>query len=391
MKFKFGLLPRLFVGIVIGILLGIAEIYPIMRLYATFVTLFGTFLSFVIPLLIMGFIIPGISEIGKTAGRMVGLVVGFSYAMTVSAGFIAYFAVVALQGVIVGAVAELGSYREAVEPIINLAVPPIMPIMSALVFAFLVGTFMASIEGESTIKKFTIDFRHVIKKIIDNIIIPLLPIHISGLFARMAWQGQIAEAIGIFFRLFALIIILHLLFLFVLYLVAGLLYKTNPFKLMYYMLPTYLTALGTQSSLATMPVNFDNLKKIGVDPKITEFIVPFGATIMLPGSTMSIVACAIVVMFMFGVDVNVAVIAPFIFMLAITMVAAPGVPGGAIMAALGALEVSLGFSEPMMAIMIALYFAQDSFGTAVNISSDGAVAIYLNKFVGNHELKPAET
>ena len=387
-KFKLGLLPKLVIGIIVGILLGLWGVYPIMRVYATITSLFGTFLVFSIPLIIMGFLIPGISEIGNKAGKLVLIVVAFCYALTVTAGLISYFTTVALSDLIVGATAQLGGYRDPATPFLTLSVPPIMSVMSALVFSFIVGIFMTSIKGESTIKKFALDFQHVIKQLVHKVIIPLLPFHISGLFAAMAFEGQIAEAMGIFFRLFALIIIMHLLFLLVMYIIAGAIYKTNPFRLMKIMLPTYLTALGTQSSLATMPVNFLNVKKIGLDQKVSEFIVPFGATILLPGSTMSIVSCAVVVMFMFGAEISLAIVAPFIFMLAITMVAAPGVPGGAIMAALGALEVSLGFSEPMMAIMIALYFAQDSFGTAVNISSDGAVAMYLNRFLGHKKLHP---
>ena len=392
MKVKFGLLPRLVVGIIVGILLGLTEFLPIMRAYATFNSLFGTFLSFAIPLIVIGFLIPGISAIGNKAGRTVGIVVGFCYFLTVSAGIIAYFAVVAFSDIIVGAAADLGAYRDAAEPILVLAVPPIMPIMSALVFSFIVGILMTTIksDGESTIKNIALDFQHIIKELVHKVVIPLLPVHISGLFAQMAFQGQIVEAMGVFFRLFVLIIVMHLLFLFLLYLIAAIIYKDNPFRLMKCMIPTYLTALGTQSSMATMPVNFENVAKIGLDKKVAEFIVPFGATILLPGSTMSIVACAVVVMFMFGEAVSFAIVAPFVFMLAITMVAAPGVPGGAIMAALGALEVSLGFSEPMMAIMIALYFAQDSFGTAVNITSDGAVATYLNRVLGHKELKPEQ-
>ncbi|MCL2617935.1 MAG: dicarboxylate/amino acid:cation symporter [Defluviitaleaceae bacterium] len=387
---KMGLLTRLLIGIAVGIALGLTGIEFIMRVYATFTSLFGTFLVFSIPLIVMGFLIPGIAEIGNKAGRTVGLVVGFSYFLTVTAGFIAYYAVVAFSGVIVGAAADLGGYRDPATPFLTLAVPPIMGIMSALVFSFIVGIFMTTIEGENTLKAVALNFQHVIKQLVHKVVIPLLPIHISGLFASMAYEGMIVEAMGVFFRLFLLIIIMHIAFLIALYAIAASLYKTNPFRLMKIMLPTYVTALGTQSSMATMPVNYINLKKIGLNQKVAEFIVPFGATILLPGSTMSIVACAVVVMFMFNAEVSVFIVAPFIFMLAITMVAAPGVPGGAIMAALGALEVSLGFSEPMMAIMIALYFAQDSFGTAVNISSDGAVALYLNKYMGNHELVPQE-
>jgi len=266
-----------------------------------------------------------------------------------------------------------------------------MGVITALVLSFVVGIFLTTIEGESTLKKAIFDLQHVVKQLVHKVIVPLLPFHISGLFAAMTYQGQIVEAMSTFLGLFILIIVMHLLFLLTLYIIAGALYGANPLRLMKIMLPTYLTALGTQSSMATMPVNYLNVKKIGIDPKVAEFIVPFGATVLLPGSTMSIVACAVVVMAMFGEPVTVGMIIPFVMMLGVMMVAAPGVPGGAIMAALGALEVSLGFSGEMMAIMMALYFAQDSFGTAVNISGDGAVAMYLNRFLGHKTLNPVSS
>jgi len=387
-NFKLGLLPKLFIGIAVGIALGLWGFTPIMRIYATITSLFGTFLVFIIPFIIMGFLIPGITQIGKNAGKMVGFVALFAYTMTLAAGFIAYFMTVALSNIIVGGAYDLGGYRDAPEPFIQLAIPPLMGVITALATSFIVGTFLTTINGESTLKKVAFDFQHVMKQAITKIIIPIIPFHVSGLFASMAYQGEIAAAMGVFFRLFVMIIVTDILFLFVLYLIAASLYKTNPFSMMKKMIPTYLTALGTQSSLATMPINYVNVRAIGVNQKITDFIVPFGATVLLAGSTMSIVSCAVVVMIMFGMDFNVLTFAPFIFMLGVMMVAAPGVPGGAIMAALGALEVSLGFSGEMMVLMMALYFAQDSLGTAVNITSDGAVAVYLNRIMGHKKLYP---
>ena len=389
-KKKLGLLPKLLIGIVIGILLGLLGWTPIMRIYATITTLFGEFLRFMIPLIILGFLIPGITQIGKNAGKMVGLVAVFAYAMTLSAGVIAYFMTVALQGVIVAGVEkeQLGYGIEAAAPFIELAIPPVMGVITALATSFVVGIFLTNMKGEPTLKKVCFDFQNIMRQGVTKIIIPIIPFHVSGLFAMMAYQGEIAAAMGVFIRLFIMIIITDIIFLFILYLIGASLYGANPFTLMRKMIPTYLTALGTQSSLATMPINYINVRAIGVNSKVVDFIVPFGATILLAGSTMSIVSCAVVVMILFGMEFTFLTVLPFIFMLGIMMVAAPGVPGGAIMAALGALEVSLGFDVPMMAIMMALYFAQDSLGTAVNITSDGAVALYLNRFLGHKKLTP---
>ena len=386
MKVKFGLLPRLIVGIIIGIVLGLWGNIFIMTVYATFNALFGQFLIFSIPLIIIGFIIPGISEMGGKAGKMAGVVVAFSYFLTVVGGFIAFYAVILFSDFILGTVGILQEERAPIQSVIPLTIPPIMPTMTALAFAFVVGIFMTTIKGNNVFRQIASNFQHIVKQVIHKIIVPLLPLHISGLFASLAFQGQVFDLMVTFFRLFVVVLALHLLFLFVLYTIAGIIYKVNPFKIMKIMIPTYITALGTQSSLATMPVNMVNVRKIGIDRNVADFVVPFGATILLPGSTMSIVACAVVVMFMFGMEISIAALAPFIFGLAVTMVAAPGVPGGAIIAALGMLEITLGFSEEMMTLMIALYFAQDSFGTAANISSDGAVAMYLNKLSGFHKL-----
>lgn len=388
MKKKMGLLTQLIIGITVGILLGLWGNIPVMVIYATFNALFGQFLTFSIPLVILGFILKGISEIGAKSGKIVGLVVAFCYGLTVIGGFLAFFAVMAFSNVLLAGGGELqGNYREAVDPLMNIAIAPIMPIMTALIFAFVVGTFMNNLPEDNTIKKLSNDFHLIVKQLIAKIIIPLLPIHISGIFARIAFEGQAADVLGTFFRVLILILGLHFAFIFVLYFIAGLIYKKNPFAIMKQMIPSYVTALGTQSSAATMPVNLVNVRKIGVHKNVAEFVVPFGATILLVGSTISIVACAIVVMFMFDMPIVMGDVVPFILVLSMTMVAAPGVPGGAIIAALGALEFELGFSSEMMALMIALYIAQDSFGTAVNISSDGAVAIFLNRILGHKTLE----
>jgi len=385
---KIGLIPRLIICIILGTLLGLWGWYPIMAVLATFNQLFGQLLNFVIPLIILSFIVVGIADIGKGAGKMLGGLVSYAYFLTVLAGFLGYFIIDIFQPLVVeiGSAVHVDDPIAPVEPLINLVVAPVMPVMTALVFAFIIGVFMVNLGENNSIEKGARQFQDIIKQTIAKVVIPWLPVHIAGIFARIAFQGQAAVVLGTFVRVFIVIILLHWAFIFVQYFIAGGLYKISPFKLLKPMLGSYLTALGTQSSAATMPVNLVNVKRMGVEERAANFAVPLGTTINLPGSMMSIVACAVAVMFMFDMPVSAAIVAPFMFAAALTMVAAPGVPGGAIMAAVGVLQLSLGFDETQIALMIALYIAQDSFGTAVNVTSDGAMTLYLNRIMGNKTL-----
>lgn len=387
---KIGLLQRLVICIILGTILGSMGWYPIMAVLSTFNALFGQLLTFTIPLIILSFISVGIADIGKGSGKMLGMVVMYAYTLTIFSGFLAYFVTVIFQPLVVeiGSAIAVEDARDAVPSLVNLVIPPAIPIMTALTLAFVIGVFIVNLEEGNTLLKGLQNFREIISQLIGKVIIPLLPIHIAGIFARIAWQGQAADMFATFARVFILIIILHWVFIMVQFFIAGAIYKENPFKLLKPMLSSYMTAIGTQSSAATIPVNLQNVKKLGVQEKVADFVVPLGATINLPGSTMSIVACTVAVMFMYNMDVSLAVIAPFVFGVSVAMVAAPGVPGGAIMASLGVLELTLGFTEPQLALMIALYIAQDSFGTAVNVTSDGCGAMFLNRINGNKTLHP---
>lgn len=226
------------------------------------------------------------------------------------------------------------------------------------------------------------DFQAIVEKLIEKVIIPLLPIHIFGIFSNMTYAGQVGTILSVFAKVFVMIIALHLIYLIFQYSVAGSLAKRNPFKMLKQMLPAYFTALGTQSSAATIPVTLKHAKQIGVREKAADFAIPLLATIHLSGSTITLVSCSIAVMMLQGQAVTFTIMFPFILMLGITMVAAPGVPGGAVMAALGLLASMLGFDDTMIALMIALYLAQDSFGTACNVTGDGAITVMADKMNG---------
>ena len=232
-----------------------------------------------------------------------------------------------------------------------------------------------------------LDFKEIIVRTIEVVILPLLPFYIFGIFLNMTHSGQVYSVLLVFVKIIGIIFLLHIFLLIFQYSVAGMVVKRNPFKLLYKMLPAYFTALGTQSSAATIPVTLEQTKKNGVSENIAGFVIPLCATIHLSGSTLKIVSCALALMIMQGMSYDFQLFAGFIFMLGITMVAAPGVPGGAIMAALGILNSMLGFDDSAQALMIALYIAMDSFGTACNVTGDGAIALIMDKIMNKTPLK----
>lgn len=386
---KIGLLPRLIIAIALGILIGAISPDWIVKSLATFNAIFGSFLGFIIPLIIIGFVAPGIGDLGKGAGKLLGITTGIAYLSTIVAGLLAFL----VGSFLFPSLLSTGSLsmnaknpEEAlVGPFFELEIPAIMGVMSALVLAFMIGIGIAVIRGD-TMKRFMGEFRQIIEKVITVVIIPLLPVHILGIFANMTYAGQVATILSVFAKVFIVIIALHLFYLVVLYLLGGTLAGGNPLKLMKTMAPAYFTALGTQSSAATIPVTLRQSKKTGVNEGIAEFGIPLLATIHLSGSTITIVSCAMAVMLLNDMPYTLASMIPVILMLGITMVAAPGVPGGAIMAALGVLQTMLGFDETLLSLMIALYIAQDSFGTAANVTGDGALTLILNK-INKHKLK----
>src|SRR5690606_6478589 len=264
-------------------------------------------------------------------------------------------------------------------PLFTIEMPPLLGVMSALLIAFLLGIGIAAIEG-NILKKVMNEFQEIISKLITVIIIPLLPFHVMGIFANITFAGQVGEIIGVFFKVFVLVILLQILVISIQYLIAGTLSRKNPLMLVRKMMPAYFTALGTQSSAATIPVTLEQTKKLGVRGFVADFVVPLGATIHLSGSTVTVTTCALAIMTINGMATPLLDFFPFIMAIGVTMVAAPGVQGGAIMAALGLLQSMLGFNDTLLSLMIALYLSQDSFGTSTNITGDGAVALILDKF-----------
>lgn len=390
MKIKIGLIGRILIAIALAVGLGlfvpnISEAFgeKFVQLFATFNMLFGGFLNFVVPLIIIAFIVPGIAKLGQGSGKLLGLATVFAYGSTIFAGMMAFFVAKALLPRFIGSnVSEeevASGTRKAAEAFFEVGMPPVMDVMTALLLAFLLGIGMAAINSKTMLSFFD-ELNLIIEKVISYIIIPLLPIHIFGIFLNMTYTGQVAKVLSVFALVFVLIIVLHFVMLTIQYTIAGSFAGKNPLMLMKTMAPAYMTALGTQSSAATIPVTLRQAKKTGASDRVTNFTIPLFATIHLSGSTITLVTCSIGVLLMNGVPVTFAEYLPFILMLGVTMIAAPGVPGGAVVAATGLLSTMLGFSDSMVALMIALYMAQDSFGTATNVTGDGAIAIMVDKF-----------
>lgn len=379
-KFRLGLLPSILIAIVLGIALGRMLPLGVVRFFATFNALFSSFLQFLIPLIIIGLVTPAISDIGRGAGKLLLITVLIAYCDTVFSGLLSYGTSVAVFPKLIGGkTAESVAEFESIEPFFTIQIPPMVDVMAALVFAFTLGLGMAFF-GSPHLKKLADEFKDIIVKTIEVVIIPLLPIYIFGIFLGMTYTGQAAQVIKVFISIIGVIFILHVFLLVFQYCIAGLLTGKNPFKALGKMLPAYFTALGTSSSAATIPVTLECAKKNDVSNEIAGFTIPLCATIHLSGSCLKITACAVALMMMQGMPFDFWMFLGFIMMLGVMMVAAPGVPGGAIMAALGVLAAMLGFGEQEQALMIALYITMDNFGTACNVTGDGAIALVIDKF-----------
>lgn len=379
-KFRLGLVGRIIIAMVLGSLLGGVLPLKVVRTFVTFNGLFSQLLGFIIPLLILGLVAPAIADIGKKAGKLLLATVALAYTATIISGFASYCTAITTFPALItpSAATEVAAGNEATA-YFTIDIEPIMGVMPALVLAFMLGLGMAQMNGGVLHGAFN-DFREIIYRTIGRLIIPLLPLFIFGIALNMAYSGQAAAIIATFIKIIGIIFLLHIAVLLLQYGIAGLITRRNPLGLLFRMFPAYITALGTQSSAATIPVTLRQTISNGVNPNLAGFSVPLCATIHLSGSTLKIVACACALMMMQGTPVEFGHMAGFILMLGVVMVAAPGVPGGAIMAALGVLQSMLGFGEQEQALMIALYITMDNFGTACNVTGDGALALILNKF-----------
>lgn len=382
-KFKdWGLLPKVLIAIALGIICSFFFPDGLTRVFITFNSIFSNFLGLFIPIIILGLIAPGIFELGKGAGRLLLITAAIAYLSTILAGLFSYGTCrLAYPSLLGGSITSLGGIdmdANDLKPYFTIEMPPLMSVTTSLVLAFVIGLSLIAVRGDY-FRGVMLELRDVVFLIIKKVIIPILPLFIFGIFLEMGAEGNVGPVLGMFLKIILIIFAMHITVLVLQFCIAGAIAGKNPFKALVTMLPAYVTALGTQSSAATIPVTRAQAIKNGVDADVADFVVPLCATIHMSCSILKIVACAYAISLSMGLDISFATYAGFVLMLGITMIAAPGVPGGAIMAALGLLASMLGFDANMQGLMIALYIAMDSFGTAGNVTGDGAIALIINK------------
>lgn len=385
MKFfnlRIGLLYKIAIAISAGVLFGFFLPSGVIRVFVTFGSVFMSFLKFCIPLIILGLVAPGIADLGNKAGKLLIITVLIAYASTLFSGFFTYLSCEAIFPHLITPDPSLLNVENPesglLSPYFTIGMAPIFDVMTALILSFLLGIGIAATKGDS-MKSMLFEFKGIVELTISAVIIPLLPLYIFSIFLNMTHSGTVFTIIAVFGKIIGVIFVLHILLLLIQYFIAGGYAKRNPFRLLLNMLPAYMTALGTSSSAATIPVTLAQTKNNKVQEDIADFCVPLCATVHLAGSTMKIVAMSLAICILTGIPYSLELYAGFILMLAMVMIAAPGVPGGAIVAATGVLQSMLGFDTDAVGLIIALYIAIDSFGTACNVTGDGAIAVIVDK------------
>lgn len=379
---KYKLLIKIAVAISLGILIGTFLPYEITEFFIAVNIIISKLLNFSIPLIIIAFVTKGISSL-ESSGKMLGIATCISYVFMICAAFFSYFTSTSLfpnflTGIPSNIFESISMPTGSVfSQLSQINVPPIMDVVPALILAFILGIGISTIKG-TYIKEIFNEFHEIINLMVQKLIVPILPLYVLGIFAKMTASGQVFKILLVFSKVFIVIIALHIITLFVQYFIAGLVAQKNPFKLLKNIIPAYLSAIATQSSVAVIPITIDCSKKNGVSSNIADFVLPLCSTIHLSGSVISITACSVAVMLVSGKPIDFASMVPFMMILGIMMVAAPGVPCGAILAASGILQSILGFDSSMLSLIIALHVAQDGFGTACNVSGDGSIAVILD-------------
>lgn len=388
-KFKMGLIPKLIIAIIVGILFGSFMPEWFNRTVVTLSSIFSTFLSFIIPLMIVAYVTMGIANLRSGAGKLLLITVALSYLSTLIAGSASYFVSSSLFPSFMsqGALEQIAETAEvSLSGYFSLSIPPILDTLSAVTLAFVLGLCLSTMRGKSigdTLYNSMSDFSAIIDKVLHTVIIPLLPLYICGTFTNMTYSGKTFAILGILWKVFLVVIAMHLIYITIQFIVAGVLSGKNPITLIRNQLSGYATAIGTQSSAATIPVNLQCAKKDGILDEIANFVVPLCANIHMAGSMITITACATAVCLMYQLPISIGTVVPFIMTLGIAMVASPGAPGGSIMTALPFLYMVFGpeagdVNGPICALMVALYITQDSFGTACNVSGDNAIGVIVD-------------
>lgn len=393
-KTSFGLIPKLIIAIILGILVGLYLPDMVTRIAITFTKIFGAFLNFIIPFMILAFVGKGIADLSEGAGKLLGVTIILTYVSTLIAGTASYFMALTIFPSFIHkelAAKIQSTTSHQLKPFFEVPIKPVIDITAALVLAFMLGLCVSILRSKNkghTFYNIMSEFNDIISMVLAKFVIPILPFYIFGNFTSLSKSGSVFAILGIFGKIFICIISLHLIYLFILFTVCCSYAGKNPFKCMKLSIPAYLTAVGTQSSAATIPVNVECDKSMGVTRQIRDFVIPLGANVHMPGSMITITSCTFTLLTMFGMPHTYPLMFKFMAILGIAMMASPGAPGGSVMSALPFLPVvGVSPSSTMATILITLYLTQDSFGTAANVSGDNAIAIAVEKIYYKYIVK----
>lgn len=385
-KIKLGLFPKVVISIVIGALLGLVLPDVVIRIFKTFNVLFAQLLKFIVPLLVLGLVTPSIANLGRGAGKMLLSVVVIAYVSTVLASLFSYgiSSTILPSYLSPGELSAEGVSEKEFLPYIDLKIPPICDVMTSIVLSFVIGIGIIFTDSKGLKRGFD-EFEKIVKLTIEKVIIPGLPIYIFTMICEMSARGVINVVLGTGFKVILTGVVLSIVYLVIQYCIAGLIARKNPFKLLWNILPAYLTGFSICSSSACIPVTYDCTLKNGVRKDIADFVIPLCATVHMCGSAIKLTVTSVAIAYMFGQPIGFGLFLQFALMQAIAAVAAPGVMGGVLMASIGIIGTILGFSDTMTTLVMTLYLALDGYGPAANVSGDGAIAVIIDKLFGKKQ------
>ena len=381
---------RLILGIVIGVLLGQVFTEGIMKVNVTLQYIMGQLITFCVPLIVIGFIAPSITKLGRNASRLLGVAVVIAYVSSICAAFMSTAAGYALIPHL-SIDTDVAGLRALPDVVFELNIPQIMPVMSALVFSVLLGLAATWTKSER-VCEILAEFQNIVLAIVSKVIIPVLPFYIASTFCNLSYEGMITHQLPAFLQIILIVMVGHYIWLAVLYLLAGAYSGKNPWEVLKHYGPAYLTAVGTMSSAATLAVALDGARKSSVLRKdMVSFGIPLFANIHLCGSVLTeVFFCMTISKMLYGQLPGFGTMILFCLLLGIFAIGAPGVPGGTVMASLGLIMGVLGFDNAGTGLMLAIFALQDSFGTACNVTGDGALTLMLTGYAEKHGLKSEE-
>ena len=387
MKKLFSSLPfRLIVAIAVGVLLGRVFGEGAMKVVVSLQYVLGQLIMFCVPLIVIGFIAPSITRMGNNASRLLSIAVAIAYLSSICAAFIS---MAAGYGLIphLSIVTDVEGLRELPEVVFQLNIPQIMSVMSALGFSLLIGLAAVWTKSELTCSLLE-EFQNIVLKVVERVVIPVLPVYICSTFCNLSYEGMITHQLPAFLQIILIVMLGHYIWLAVLYLIAGAYSRKNPWEVLRYYGPAYLTAVGTMSSAATLSVALDGARKSRVLRRdMVDFGIPLFANIHLCGSVLTeVFFCMTISKMLYGRLPGVGTMILFCLLLGVFAIGAPGVPGGTVMASLGLITGVLGFDSEGTALMLAIFALQDSFGTACNVTGDGALTLFLTGYAEKHHI-----